>query len=230
MINLVKFKQYLSRSAIGNDSPVSIKAKDLDDNFLAVTVNDSTRGVYSCDHTPNGTELVFRAYDTEAAWQELTVSDGQGGTKTLSVLGTNPDDGTGGNCLTPFHICVRPNPGTPDSFLWGVSQDSVIFTDSTGETSITLTGIISGNYGWNSLTGSLAVWVEYAFDPDQPEVPTTAIVTSGSSLPSSPTGGQKLVGYITGGSSPSVQQIMVGAQRFIIQCMNGLPIAMIVPY
>lgn len=224
MIKLVKFIKYLQRSAVGNASPVSIKAQDLDDNFLAVTVNDSGRGVYKSEYTPLGTELIFRTPDAEASWQELTVSDGQGGTKTLSVLGTPPDTGTAtATCLTPFHICVRPD--GDNGFYWGVSGDSVIYTDFTASTTVSFSGLVSGNSGWNTVSGTTKIWVQWSFSSEDPTIPTSASVESGSSLPSS---NAKLIGSID--SNATVHQVMVGAQRFVIRCLNGSPLAFLVPY
>jgi hypothetical protein len=101
----------------------------------------------------------------------------------------------------------------------------VIFIDFTASNLVTLSGLVSGNSGWNSASGSTKVWVAWSFDPEDPKIPTTASVESGSSLPSY---NAKLIGVID--SAGNVQQVMVGAQRFVIQCINGVPRGILVPY
>jgi len=89
MIDLIKFQDYLGRTTTGSNPPVSIKASDLDDNFTAVKIQDSTRGLYKCDFSKQGTELVFRAGNVATLWYTLTVCV-NGVPKTMQVLGTEP--------------------------------------------------------------------------------------------------------------------------------------------
>ena len=89
IISLIRFKDYLSRNSKGGGPPVSIKAQDLDDNFQAVTLKNSSRGTYRCEWQKDGTELVFRAGDTPASWQTITVCV-NGAPATLKLLGTPP--------------------------------------------------------------------------------------------------------------------------------------------
>jgi hypothetical protein len=89
IISLIKFKDYLGRSSKTGGSPVSIKAQDLDDNFAAVMLKNSSRGIYKCEWQKDGTELVFRAGDAPVSWYSLTVC-ANGVPKNIRVLGTPP--------------------------------------------------------------------------------------------------------------------------------------------
>jgi hypothetical protein len=88
MIPLIKFQDYLGKPS-KSGPPVSIKASDLDGNFAAVKIQDSTRGLYKCDFSKEGTELVFRAGNVATLWYTLTVCV-NGVPKTMQVLGTKP--------------------------------------------------------------------------------------------------------------------------------------------
>jgi hypothetical protein len=89
MIPLIKFRDYLGKTSKDGSPPVSIKASDLDDNFAAVKIQDSIRGLYKCDFSKEGTELVFRAGNVATLWYTLTVCV-NGVPKTMQVLGTEP--------------------------------------------------------------------------------------------------------------------------------------------
>jgi hypothetical protein len=95
---LVRFKQYLTRVALpgSNDSPVSLKAQDLDDNFKAATlIPDPTMlgddQIYAPAYAKDGTSLQFTARGRKVTWRELSVCDGTTGTpRTILVLASEP--------------------------------------------------------------------------------------------------------------------------------------------
>jgi hypothetical protein len=88
MIDLVKFQDFLGKTS-KDGPPISIRASDLDQNFSALRIEDSTRGLYKCDFSKQGTELVFRAGNVATLWYTLTVCV-NGVPKTMQVLGTEP--------------------------------------------------------------------------------------------------------------------------------------------
>lgn len=237
MIKLVKFIKYLGRSGKGNEPPTSIKAQDLDDNFSAVTVSDSSRGVYKCDYLVAGTELVFRNQDkVEAAWQDITIKDGQGYANKFSVLATPPVESISNElCWIGFTICVRPdhNPENAGQYLFGVSERSKVFGNTTGTSAITITGIINGINGWHTLEATSEIWLQWNINPEDPKIPTQVSVQYGSNLPTpSATVGFKKIGKIFYNelNYPGIDQLMYGSQRFIMQCVNGTPMALVTQY
>jgi hypothetical protein len=88
MINLVKFKRYLSSSR-KDGPPVSISAKDLDGNFDAVTPQPDKFGVYSIDFKKDGYSITFEAKKRAVSWREIDICV-NGAAKKMMVLGTDP--------------------------------------------------------------------------------------------------------------------------------------------
>jgi hypothetical protein len=226
MINLTKFKQYLSRSATGNDSPVSIKAKDLDDNFNAVTLLDSSRGVYTADYSPLGTEIVLGDHDSEASWQYIRVTDVNGSPKILNILGASAGDGFDSDS---FQIVVQKSSDT--QYVWGIGSYSAIYSDFKGSSRTPIAGTIDGASGWYPMSSNDEMWVELTSDG----VVSSAIVrTKGNGNSYSTNGGtfSKLIGRNLGTATvPRIQQIMpIGAQRVSNQCVNGISTAILVAF
>jgi hypothetical protein len=230
MINLVKFNHYLSRKPTGNDSPVSIKAKDLDGNFDAVTLVDSSRGIYSADYTIRGTEIVFRDHDLQASWQKILVTDTNGLTKLISVLGTDGTD----DAIDPasFQIVIRSNSGA--GYVWGIGALSAIFSDFQGSNRISITGTIDGASGWYAISANDEMWLELTFDQSNGSVSSVSVKTKGNGNSYSTGAGKfsKIIGRNLGTSTvPRIHQIMpIGAQRVSNECVNGTSSAILVAF
>ena len=91
---LVKFRDYLKSSLTKGSSepPVSIKAKDLDDNFAATTLiesKDTTDKVYKIKYAKEGKSIEFICGDKKVKWQEIDICV-NGTPKKMKVLGTEP--------------------------------------------------------------------------------------------------------------------------------------------
>jgi hypothetical protein len=91
MIDLVKFKQYLSGGS-GDKSgpPVSIRASDLDKNFTNLTPIPDKFGIYKVEGENNrGWSLVFRANNRSVSWREIDICV-NGEPKKMLVLASEP--------------------------------------------------------------------------------------------------------------------------------------------
>jgi len=89
MINLIKFKSYLSSGGGKSGPPVSISAKDLDDNFSALTPISDKFSLYKVDFTQGGYTIGFQSDGRPALWRELNLCV-NGTPKKMKVLGTEP--------------------------------------------------------------------------------------------------------------------------------------------
>ena len=88
---LVEFKKYLQIKTHGASSapPISIRAKDLDQNNLALTIIADKKSVYVPSYSKDGTSLQFKAQNKIASWQEIDVCI-DGVAKKMSILASEP--------------------------------------------------------------------------------------------------------------------------------------------
>jgi hypothetical protein len=89
---IVKFKKYLDNkdSSDATAPPVSIKAKDLDDNNTTLTIIADKNHLYEPSYSKDGTSLQFKAGAKVASWQRLDVVV-NGNYATMWVVGTEPE-------------------------------------------------------------------------------------------------------------------------------------------
>jgi hypothetical protein len=118
--NLVLFSDYIGKRATGKDSPVTIKAADLDKNFNRLTVIENPA-------EKDGERSYTVKYDKDGTILEITALPK--GSKKGDILYWNPADGGGKWVVLPapsgsnisikqFDVCENGAPKTLNMLVW----------------------------------------------------------------------------------------------------------------
>jgi hypothetical protein len=116
---LVLFKDYLNRRATGNDPPVSIKAKDLDENFAFTTVienpdeTDDNKS-YRVKYEESGTVLEITALPKGERKGDILYWNPEGNGKWVVLPA--PEGSTIG--IKQFDVCQNGQPKQVNMLVW----------------------------------------------------------------------------------------------------------------